>query len=188
MSLDPHIGNRVHNPPQEILSILDHIAPPDTFDELVMQIQAKDCRMFHPMTGLPRAYMEVPGSEGVERWVYKVFGWWMHGTRSQCEAPLAAAAWKTFVDFRKQFATFYGDMEPLLVWRREPEFEECSRQTGPCFEHGLKNCGKCERGPLCKIYMRFAIPGLELGRHPQAWDERSDRTDRKYQVIPEPRT
>lgn len=161
------------------LAILDQLAVPKTFDDLVMQIQARDCNMFHPMMGVPRAYMEVPDDNGtIHRWVYKVLSWHMMGPRSKCEAPLVAHYWKMFVELRREFARLYGDVEPVIVWRRTPEFEEIP-------EHKSFDPNKVH--PLaCRMYLRFAIPGLDLQRgHPEFWNERMDRDDPQWQLRPE---
>lgn len=170
------------------LSILDSLAVPKTFDDLVMQIQARDCNMFHPMMGLPYAYMEVPILIGhplrnpnpaveYERWVYKVLSWHMPGPRSACEEPLVAHYWKMFVQMRKDFAKLHGDVDPLIVWRRYPEFEEI-----PASQDFIENR---VRSLACRIYMRFAIPGLELRLRPEFWDERRDRDDTQWRLLPE---
>lgn len=169
--------------PERDLSILDQLAIPKNFDDLIMQTQAQDCNMFFPMIGLPRAYMEIPVWDGsyvsngmggeepnyhVERWVYKVFVWWASGTRSKCEALLCEAAWKDFVQLRKDFAKLYGDASPLIVIRRQPEFDQ-------------------GRGPTrCRINMRFAIPGIDLSKYQHCWDERSDQFESRYSVAREP--
>jgi hypothetical protein len=194
----------VFGPPKVDMSALDLLAVPKNFDDLIMQMQAKDCNMFFPMIGLPRAYMEIPILNGhpdpfdpskpevtMERWVYRVFNWWAKGTRSQTEVLLCEAAWKDFVELRKLFATFFGDAEPVIVWRRQPEFEEIPAQRkGVCFEHNKKNCRDCAHGPISLINMRFAIPGLDIQRHKQCTDNPIDRSahrfDPRFEVKPEP--
>lgn len=190
--------------PHVDMSILDSLAVPKNFDDLVMQITAQDCRMFFPMVGQPRAFMEVPyltgkpdpydpsrPEIGMERWVYRVFIWRAKGTRSETESLLCEAAWKHFVDMRKQFAIFFDDAEPLIVWRRQPEFQEIPAQRpSPCFEHNKKRCKKCAHGPLSAINMRFAIPGLDIERHKHCMDnplyQLADQMDPRLEVVPEP--
>lgn len=164
-----------------VLPALDLLAAPQTFDDLIMQIEARDCNMFFPMIGQPRAFMEIPyltgkpdpydpskPGIGIERWVYRVFIWRARGTRSETEKFLCEATWKSFVDMRKQYATFFGDeAEPLIIWRRTPELQEIPQRSefSPCFEHNEESCEKCVHGPITAINMRFAIPGLEIERH-----------------------
>ena len=168
--------------PEHDLSILDKLTVPKTFDDLVMQIHAADCNMFHPMVGMPRAYMEIPIWDGtyrsdgmgyeephiqVERWVYQVFHWWMPGTRSKCEAPICEQAWKDFVALRKEYAKLYGDASPVMIIRRQPEFEQERRPT------------------RTRMNMRFCIPGLRIEKYKHFVDGVYDLCSDKYRVVPE---
>lgn len=177
------ISKAVFGQPRVDLSILDKLSVPKNFDDLVMQIQAKDTNMFFPMTGMPMAFMEIPVWQGqyrddglgnkvpdysVERWIYRVFHWWAKGTASKCEAALCEAAWKDFVTMRKEFAALYGDTPPLIVWRRQPEFEQERRPT------------------RTRINLRFAIPGLQIEKYLHCHDGRGDAFNDHTEVVLEP--
>jgi hypothetical protein len=158
-------------PPAHDLSILDQLSPPNTVEDLEMQINAwKDCRMFFPIGGQPRAWMEFPvmlapdkartlanatwgGNPEftTERWVYSVYSIHMRGTAKTTQGPLCRRAWADMLKVRKFFAEHYGDMQPLIIWRRNPEMDQT-------------RAGDNRR--YYRLYMRFAVPGVDLQR---AW-------------------
>lgn len=151
------------------MGILDMLSVPKTIDELEAQIcDWRDCRMFFPMEGMPRAYMQVPvdaadGQTYYARWMYVVIGWIMHAPRSKAESAICQMMWKQFIALRRQFDTIYPDEDPVLLFRRHVEIsEEGRRKVGtPCFEHDKARCKECAHGPLTRVTLRIAIPGLD---------------------------
>lgn len=170
---------RLANGPER-LSILDQLSVPKNVDELEMQINDwKDCSMFFPMEGQPRAYMKVPvllpnNSVAVQtgedalfvRWVYVVIGWVMAAPQTRAEPLICEQIWKKFIELRRQYDALYPDHSPLLLWRRHAEVSVTGRRKAgeACFEHQKRRCKECAQGPVTRVTVRVAIPGLDLTR------------------------
>lgn len=146
---------------REIIVALDQLPVPQTLVELIAQVTSPDCKMFHAMVGQPRAWMDIYTSIPefpVIRWVYQVLRWGMQAKRPVAEPQLVAHLWKIFLRLRKQFEYRYPDADPVLIWRRQEEI-------------GVEG-GRGTKMPLrTVISMRLAIPGLDLQRDPDFWQE-----------------
>ena len=150
------------------MAILDQLSVPKNVDDLERQVNDwRDCRMFFPMEGQPRAYMQFPiyGPDGLfyERWVYAVIGATMLGTRAKCEKILCEHMWQIFVRLRQQYAEEHEDNDPVIVYRRHFELTEDKGHKGssPCFEHGRVRCSSCSQ-TVTRLTVRVHIPGVDI--------------------------
>lgn len=157
-------------------TVWDHLAVPETLDELVMMVEDwKDCNMFFPMPGIPRAYFEIPTGFGdeaesdifpVARFVYYVIGFRCNEPQVTAEKKLCAAIWNVLKEARKTLHVKHPDYDtPVLFWRRGAEISESPPvPVGPCFEHDVAKCGICARDHyVTRMTVRVAIPGHNLG-------------------------
>lgn len=144
-----------------------------TFEELCAWVENN----FECIPGTPRAYMEffippTPDTDAyVHREVYEVVCFAARGLRAVVEKPLVHAMLKNLTEIRlaalraigmeHQIAVEDGS-KPRMWVRRTPEFqEEFARAAGIDAESGQWIEATQDR---CKIYMRFAVPGVNLSR------------------------
>lgn len=149
---------------QELKKRLDDIPVPTTAAQLEAALGDRQ-DMFHAMPGIPRAYMEIPTGfpqdggyrmPSVLRVVYKVLAY-----KKTCptvemahdaEPELVACMWDDFKRIRVRMAEEFGEMTPVLFWRREPEFS-VEHDEGSKVAHA-------------RIYLRLDIPGYDWRNHP----------------------
>jgi hypothetical protein len=132
---------------------------PQTLEQLLQQVN----KLFHCMTGPPRAYFELALQErprddsdinerrsaAFERLVYESFGWIAREPRANpgVEARLVMALYEVFVDARRQLDERQACA--LLFWRRPVELVE--------YDEG--------DSVRTRIYCRMVIPGAGLDRY-----------------------
>ena len=117
-------------------------------------------KLFHCMTGPPRAYFKIPlqmrhGDSGpeypeAERLVYVTLGYLTHQARNaSVEARLVMDMLEPFIDARKQLEACGVGRWALLFWRRAPKIEEFLTDWIP----------------TTRLTCRVVIPGASLERY-----------------------
>lgn len=121
--------------------------------------------MFFAMDGPSRAYFAIPtGSheEGayripqVLRIVYSVLAYRKQlrdgEDAAAVESELVACMWDDMKRIRVKMADMYGELDPILFWRKRPTFGESS-------DGG-------DRARYAHISLRLAVPGFDFVKHP----------------------
>lgn len=148
-------------------TVWDHLAVPETLADMVTLVEDwKDCQMFFPMPGPPRAYFEIPANwdeatksyMGVHRVVYHVLGYHMIGRQVDCEKHLIAALWKDFVRIRKVLHRRNREQMPMVFWRREAEIDEL-----PPGDEDIPFPLPKRTDWSTRVSVRIAVPGVDLG-------------------------
>lgn len=150
---------------QELKERLDELPTPTTAKELEEVIgNRQHGDMFFATDGLPRAYFEIPTGfpdngdyrmPPVLRVIYHVLAYKKQLRDGEdvaaAEPELVACMWDDFKRIRVKMAEQYGEMTPVLFWRRRPEFSDDSTEG--------------DKARYAKIYLRVSVPGYDFHKH-----------------------